>query len=212
MKKIISVVLMFCAALSCCVVGASSVIACEQCKIDCEAQDSSQALSKNELDNASKIISNLQKETAIQIEKGYGPFLAAIYDKNGKLIAKMPNTVVISKSSSNHAEVNTIREAQKILGTYDLAPYDLSIYVTAEPCIMCAGAIMWSGIKHVYYSVNSQDVEAITGFDEGYKPDWIQEFKKRNIEVIGGIQSEQGKAVLKKYVNSGKEIYKPSRT
>ena len=66
-----------------------------------------------------------------------------------------------------------------------MAPFELELYVTAEPCIMCAGAIMWSGIKRVFYGVNSSDVERITGFDEGFKPDWINEFAKRNIAVFG---------------------------
>lgn len=166
---------------------------------------------KSNSKDAEKIIKQLNKEVEKQIEQGYGPFLAVIYDKNGKLVAKMPNSVVNSKCSLNHAEMNTIREAHKNLNSYDLAPYDLSIYINAEPCIMCMGGIMWSGIKHVYYSVSSKDVEIITGFDEGYKPDWIEEFKKRGIDVHGDIDSEHGKAVLRKYVAAGKTIYKPTR-
>ena len=75
---------------------------------------------------------------------------------------------------------------------------------------MCCGAIMWSGIQRVFYGVNSADVEKITGFDEGFKPNWIKEFADRNIEVYGEIEAEAGREVLRKYVNSGKEIYKPS--
>ena len=157
------------------------------------------------------VMADIQKQVGVQIEQGYGPFLAAIYDKNGKCVVKMPNTVIKEQCSLNHAEVNTIREAQRVLGTYDLSKYDLTLYSSAEPCIMCTGAIMWSGIKHVYFGVNSKDVETITGFDEGYKPDWISQFKKRNIEVIGGIQEAEGKKALRKYVASGKHVYKPSR-
>ena len=76
--------------------------------------------------------------------------------------------------------------------------------------MMCIGAIMWSGIKEVYFSVTSDKVEKITGFDEGFKPNWIKEFADRNIEVYGEIEAEAGREVLRKYVNSGKEIYKPS--
>lgn len=167
-------------------------------------------LSEEEYANARKIILELQDENAKLIEEGYGPFLAAIYDKKGNLIAKMPNTVAKNQCCLCHAEVNTIKQAHEKLKTYDLAPLDLSIYVTAEPCIMCAGAIMWSGIKRVFYGVNSADVEKITGFDEGFKPDWINEFSKRNIEVYGEIEAEAGRNVLRKYVTTGKEIYKPS--
>lgn len=164
-----------------------------------------------DLNVANQVISQLHKETEVNIEKGFGPFLAAIYDKNGKLIAKMPNTVIRDQCSLYHAEVNTIKEAQRVLKTYDLSPYGATIYVNAEPCVMCAGAIMWSGIKHVYYGVSSKDVETITGFDEGYKPDWENQFRKRGISVVGGIQVEEGKKALKKYVDSGKHVYKPER-
>ena len=167
-------------------------------------------LSEEEYEKAKKIILELQEENLKLTEKGYGPFLAAIYDKNGKLIAKMPNTVAKDKCCLCHAEVNTIKKASEVLKTYDFAPLDLDIYVTAEPCIMCAGAIMWSGIKRVFYGVNSADVESITGFDEGFKPNWIQEFAERNIEVYGEIEAKAGRKVLKQYVSSGKEIYKPS--
>lgn len=169
------------------------------------------SIEKIELENAKKIILDLHKQTSVQIKNGYGPFLAAIYDSKGNLIAKMPNTVVQTQCCLNHAEMNAIREAQKILKSYDSAPYKLSIYITAEPCMMCAGGIMWSGIEKVYYSVSSKDVEKITGFDEGYKPDWMEEFKKRNIKVYGNIESEEGKEILKEYVKTKKEIYKPGR-
>lgn len=167
-------------------------------------------LTEEELTRAKKILLELQQENLELTEKGYGPFLAAIYDKTGKLIAKMPNTVAKDKCCLCHAEVNTIKKAHEVLQTYDLAPMELEIYVTAEPCIMCAGAIMWSGIKKVFYGVNSADVESITGFDEGFKPNWIQEFANRNIEVYGEIEAEAGRDVLKKYVSAGREIYKPS--
>ena len=167
-------------------------------------------LTDAEFEKARKIILELQKENAKLIEQGYGPFLAAIYDNSGNLIAKMPNTVTKEQCCLCHAEVNTIKQAHEKLKTYDLSTKDLSIYVTAEPCIMCMGAIMWSGIKRVFYGVNSADVEKITGFDEGFKPDWIKEFAKRNIEVYGEIEAEAGRQVLRSYVEAGKEIYKPS--
>lgn len=163
------------------------------------------------LETAQKILLELQKDTAIKIEQGYGPFVAAIYDENGNLIAKTVNTVLDSKCSNNHAEMNAIREAEKKLNTYDLSQYNLSLYVTSEPCIMCLGGIMWSGIKNVYYGVPSSQVEKITGFDEGFKPHWLKEFKKRGITVYGNIEPIAGEKVLADYVNSGKKVYKPSR-
>ncbi|MBR1680999.1 nucleoside deaminase [bacterium] len=163
------------------------------------------------VETASKIISDLQREMPNFTKTGSGPFVAAIYDDKGNLVVKVANSVVNEHNSNNHAEMNAIKAAEDKLGTYDLAPYNLSLYVTAEPCMMCIGGIMWSGIKAVYYSVPSKDVEEITGFDEGFKPHWFQEFKKRGIVVYGNIETEIGKQELHRYVKDGKEVYKPSR-
>ena len=163
------------------------------------------------LKKAEEIILNLQKELKDYIAKGSGPFLAAVYDNKGKLIAKTANSVINETCSNNHAEMNVIKEAEKVLGTYDLSAYNLSLYVTAEPCMMCLGGIMWSGIKEVYYSVPSKRVEEITGFDEGFKSDWFNEFKKRGITVYGLIAEKEGERVLKDYVAEGKTVYQPER-
>lgn len=174
-------------------------------------------VSNEKIDNlkaekASKIIIDLQNELREIIKNNnIGPFLAAIYDENDNLIAKETNSVVNEQCSNNHAEMNTIKSAEKKLGTYDLAKHNLSLYVTSEPCIMCLGGIMWSGIKNVYFSVPSKRVEEITGFDEGFKPNWFDEFKKRGITVYGNIETEKGEEVLKEYIKLGKKIYMPSR-
>lgn len=172
---------------------------------------SNSQMTKAQYDTAKKIIRGLQQETPKQFCNNYGPFLAAIYDDRGNLIAKAQNSVIPGCDCTNHAEINAIRLAQKKLKTYDLSPYNLSLYVTAEPCTMCAGGIMWSGIKNVYFSVYSKDVEKITGFDEGFKPDWITQFKKRGINVYGGIDQDYGKKILTEYVSEGNTIYKPKR-
>ena len=160
---------------------------------------------------AAKIILQLQSEMKDYIAQGSGPFLAAIYDEKGNLIAKTANSVVSEKCSNNHAEVNVIKAAEKALNTYDLSSYNLSLYVTSEPCMMCLGAIMWSGIKAVYYSVPSKRVEEITHFDEGFKPNWFEEFKKRSITVYGNIAQAEGEEVLKSYVADGYTVYQPER-
>jgi len=165
----------------------------------------------DKLQKATKIIEDLQAELKDYIAKGHGPFLAAVYDDKGNLIAKTANSVINEICSNNHAEMNVIKATEKALGTYDLSSYNLSLYVTSEPCMMCLGGIMWSGIKAVYYGVPSKRVEEITGFDEGFKPDWFNEFKKRNIIAYGQIAQEKGEAVLYEYVNQGNKVYQPER-
>lgn len=165
----------------------------------------------NDLDFAKKVIIEIQKKAEKNVEKGYGPFFAQIYDENRNLIAESSNSVVNTNCSNNHAEMNAIRLAEEKLQTYDLSKYNLSIYISAEPCMMCLGAILWSGIKNIYYSVSTEDVEKITGFDEGFKPGWKPAFEARNIGVFGGIEEDLGKQVLLKYVKNNKIVYKPER-
>lgn len=166
-------------------------------------------ISKTDLEKAKKIMLNVQAKTLEGVQKGKGPFYAEIYDKYGNLVVASSNSVVEDKCCLFHAEVNTIKKAHEKFKEYSLAGEDLTIYVNAEPCIMCAGAIMWSGIKTVYFGVPSTSVEKITGFDEGYKPNWINEFKKRGITVYGNIEPQAGEKVLEGYITSGKEVYKP---
>ena len=167
------------------------------------------AISKTELENANKVMQNVHNKTAEGVRNGKGPFYAEIYDANGNLVISSSNSVVEDNCCLHHAEINTIKKAHEKFKEYSLAPENLTIYINAEPCIMCAGAIMWSGIKTVYFGVPSSEVERITGFDEGYKPNWIKEFKKRGITVYGNIEQQAGEKVLEDYVNSGRKIYKP---
>ena len=166
-------------------------------------------ISKTELENANKVMQNVHNKTAEGVRNGKGPFYAEIYDANGNLVISSSNSVVEDNCCLHHAEIYTIKKAHEKFKEYSLAPENLTIYINAEPCIMCAGAIMWSGIKTVYFGVPSSEVERITGFDEGYKPNWIKEFKKRGITVYGNIEQQAGEKVLEDYVNSGRKIYKP---
>ena len=163
------------------------------------------------LSRAKKIITELYDELPDYIARGHGPFLAAIYDADGNQIARAANSVVSENISHNHAEMNAIRDAEEKLHTYDLSAHNLSLYVTAEPCIMCLGGIMWSGIRAVFFGVPSATVESITGFDEGFKPDWLDEFKRRNITVYCNIEPERGKSVLRDYMTQNRIVYKPQR-
>ncbi len=164
------------------------------------------------LQRAASIMLELQAEARQCVAEGCGPFLAAIYDDDGRLIGKAANSVLREQCSNNHAEMNAIKAAQQALGCYDLSPFHLSLYVTSEPCMMCIGAIMWSGLRAVYYGVPSRRVEELTGFDEGFKPQWLEEFRRRGIAVYGNIEPAAGEAVLADYVASGRKVYQPERS
>ena len=66
---------------------------------------------KHKIAEASRIIAALQHELEQLADLGSGPFAAAIYDAEGNLVAKMPNTVTLDNCSHNHAEMNAIKAA-----------------------------------------------------------------------------------------------------
>ncbi len=91
-----------------------------------------------------------------------GPFGAVIV-KNGKLIAKAHNRVLVDSDPTAHAEIGAIREAAKQLNAFHLE--DCVLYTTCEPCPMCLGAVFWARIPTVWYGATSEDA-AKGGFDD----------------------------------------------
>jgi tRNA(Arg) A34 adenosine deaminase TadA len=142
-----------------------------------------------------------------------GPFGAAVFEQDtGRLIAPGINMVIPSNSSIAHAEVMAIVVAQQRAGNYDLAGEGMPVcelVATTEPCVMCLGAIVWSGIRKVVCGARDEDARNI-GFDEGPKPaDWVQALQERGIEVRRDVLRDQACAVLAAYQQSGGQIYNP---
>ena len=95
---------------------------------------------------------------------GGGPFGAVIV-KDGEIVAGCSNSVTIDNDPTAHAEVNTIRQACRELGTFDLD--GCVIYTSCEPCPMCLGAIYWAGIDRIYYANTRKDAADID-FDDKF--------------------------------------------
>ncbi len=91
-----------------------------------------------------------------------GPFGAVIV-RNGEMISSAHNEVLRTNDPTAHAEINAIRNASQILGTFDLS--DCILYTSCYPCPMCMGAILWARIPTVYYGATREDA-ASGGFDD----------------------------------------------
>ena len=98
------------------------------------------------------------------VKNGGGPFGAVIV-KDGEIIAGRSNSVTLDNDPTAHAEVNTIREACRKLGTFDLS--DCVIYTSCEPCPMCLGAIYWAKLRRIYYG-NTKKEAADIGFADDF--------------------------------------------
>lgn len=93
-----------------------------------------------------------------------GPF-GAVVVKGGKIIARGTNQVTTNNDPTAHAEVEAIRAACRILGTFQLDGCD--IYTSCEPCPMCLGAIYWARPDKVYFANTKADAAAIQ-FDDQF--------------------------------------------
>lgn len=122
--------------------------------------------------------------------RGEVPVGAVIVAKNGKIIAKAGNETRANNDPSAHAEILAIRRACKILGQERLTGYDL--YVTLEPCTMCAGAISFARINKLVYG--AQDVKG-GAVDNGTRF-FNQPSCHHTPEVIGGIEEVKTTKIL----------------
>ena len=123
------------------------------------------------------------------VQKGGGPFGAVIV-KDGKIIAKGANSVTLLNDPTAHAEVNAIRKAAEVLGTFDLSGCE--IYTSCEPCPMCLGAIYWARLDKIYYGNTKNDAKNI-GFDDSFIYDELD--KPLEERKVPAIQMEQEKAL-----------------
>ena len=98
------------------------------------------------------------------VKSGGGPFGAVIV-KDGKVVATGVNRVTSDNDPTAHAEVNAIRKACMLLGTFDLS--GCVLYTSCEPCPMCLGAIYWAHLDKIYYGANQRDA-ASANFDDSY--------------------------------------------
>jgi len=95
---------------------------------------------------------------------GGGPF-GAVVVKNGEIIARGANQVTSTNDPTAHAEVVAIREACRVLNTFQLTGCD--IYTSCEPCPMCLGAIYWARPDRLFYA-NTKEDAAAAGFDDQF--------------------------------------------
>ena len=113
----------------------------------------------------------------IAIEEAYegirhkhgGPFGCVIV-KDGKIIGRGHNRVLINQDATCHGEMEAIRDASRNEGTHDLS--GAILYTTAAPCPMCKGAILWANIDKVYYGCNINDTDSIGFRDEIFYNKW----------------------------------------
>jgi tRNA(Arg) A34 adenosine deaminase TadA len=146
------------------------------------------------------------------VERGSGgPFGAIIVEADsGRLLSAGTNSVVRLHNCVLHAEVVAIMTAQQRVGSYTLgAPGQpaTELFTSCEPCAMCLGATLWSGVQRLVCGATRDDATRLS-FDEG--PVFEQSYhylQERGIEVVRGVLRDEARDVLVRYGESGGPIY-----
>src|SRR5918996_336014 len=142
---------------------------------------------------------------------GGGPFGAGVFESNGgQMVAAAVNSVTRLNNSVLHAETLAIMLAQARLGTYALGSARKKSYVlvtSCEPCAMCLGATLWSGVRELVCGAAKEDATAV-GFDEGpvFAESWAY-LERRGLRTARGVLRDQAVGVLELYRASGGAIY-----
>lgn len=127
------------------------------------------------------------KEAQIAFEEDEVP-IGAIVVCNNKIIARAHNMTEALTDATAHAEMLAITAAENYLGSKYLNK--CSLYVTLEPCVMCAGASYWSRLQKVVYGADDDRF--------GYKKAGDKLFHPKT-EIIHGIMQEESAELLKKF-------------
>lgn len=144
------------------------------------------------MNNTEKFMKEALKEAKKAFDKEEIP-VGAVIVKNGKIIARAHNVKETSKNATGHAEMLAIQKACKKLDSWRLL--DCEMYVTLEPCSMCAGALINSRISKIYIGTDDEKTGAC-----GSKLNLLEDYKFNHIvQVEKYILKEECSKILKDF-------------
>jgi tRNA(adenine34) deaminase len=132
------------------------------------------------------------QEARLAGERGEVP-IGCVLVRGGKVIARGGNRTLTEHDPTAHAEIVAIRHAAQLLGSERLEDCDL--YVTLEPCAMCAGAVSFARIRRLYYGAADPKGGAV---DSGVKF-FASPSCHHRPEVYGGLAEAAAGDLLKKF-------------
>lgn len=122
--------------------------------------------------------------------------VGAIVVYNNEIISRTHNLVETNKDPTAHAEILALKESSNVLNTNRLT--EIQLYVTLEPCAMCAGAILQAHIQRLIFGAYDDRIGAVGSlYDIIRTPAY-----KTDIEVVGGIMQNECSALLKSFFSN----------
>jgi len=132
----------------------------------------------------------------VAADKGDVPVGAIVVNDSGQIVGSGQNLREQSNDPTDHAEIVAIRNAAQKIGSWRLD--DLTLVVTLEPCVMCAGAILQSRIKRLVFGTFDEKAGAV-----GSVVDVIRDPRALSkVEVVSRVLEDQCAQVLKDFFNT----------
>ena len=148
------------------------------------------------------------KEALKEAKKAYQKLevpVGCVIVKDGKIIARAHNLKETKFDTTKHAEIMAIQKASKKLNSWRLI--DCEMYVTLEPCSMCAGAIINSRIKKLYYGAKDEKTGAV-----GSVLNLLEDHKfNHSVEIESGLLENECRDILQKFFKDLRNIKKQNR-
>ena len=145
------------------------------------------------------------KEALKEAQKAYNKLevpVGAVIVKDGKIIARAYNQKEEKHDTTNHAEILAIKKASKKIESWRLT--DCDMYVTLEPCSMCAGALIQARIRKVYIGANDEKTGAC-----GTVLNLLEDYDfNHKVEVQRNVLKEECENILKKFFKELRKIKK----
>ena len=119
--------------------------------------------------------------------------VGALIVRNGEIVAEARNEKEASGQATHHAEILVIEKASEILGRWRLT--DCELYVTLEPCLMCAGALIQARVARVVYGAADPKFGAV----ESLYSCLSDSRANHQCEVLGGVMADESALLLKTF-------------
>ncbi len=132
-------------------------------------------------------------EAGLAARRGEVPVGAVLVDAEGEVVARGGNRTIELNDPSAHAEIVVLRKAGVVCGNYRLA--DTTMYVTIEPCAMCAGALVHARVKRVVFGAEDPKAGAM-GSCYGIG---LDNRLNHNLICEGGLLAEQCSEVIRDF-------------
>jgi len=140
-------------------------------------------------------------DIAIEISKNSTFPYGAIIVKNNKIIGRSDSNTIVSKSEISHAELVAIEDAMEHLGGHLSAEggKGTTIYSSCEPCAMCMGAILYTGVERMVYGATIEDSKECVNEILIKAEDIANSCTNRKIEIVKEFEREKAIEVLNEW-------------